>query len=442
MPQPDPTRPVGIGAAVAAATRQARRSMLRNHGGGHAPVSYLELFFDLVYVFAITQLSQTLHHHLSWHGLAEGLVLFLAVWWAWIFTTWVTNWADPDRAVVRMLLMALMLAGLALAAAIPDAFGDDGMVFAGCYVAIQLGRTLATMAVMRGEDRARLRNMGRIAFWFAFSAPLWIGGALAGPDARLGLWLAALAIEYAGPMVLFRTPLLGRSGISDWDISGSHMAERCALFIIIALGEGIIVTGTSFASGPMDPGHLTGLAIAFLSAALMWWLYFDIGAARGTQLISGHSQAGRLARNAYTYLHMPIVLGIVICAVGDALMLEQSGQTASQALIVVQTAGAVLFLLGLGLFKRFSNTLGNFPMSHSIAIALYLALGVLGWRSTIDTIHLAGLGSAILLLAVVWEWVSYHGGWVERAERIGIPVPGIMRERAERRRARVEARRG
>ncbi|HNJ46855.1 MAG TPA: low temperature requirement protein A [Novosphingobium sp.] len=442
MAPPDPVRPGGIGAAVAAANQRARGTMLRNHGGGHAPVSYLELFFDLVYVFAITQLSHTLHHHLSWHGLAEGLVLFLAVWWAWIFTTWVTNWANPDRAAVRVLLMALMLLGLALSAAIPDAFGASGLVFAGCYVAIQLGRTLATMAAMRSEDRARLRNMGRIAFWFACAAPLWIAGALAGPDSRLALWLAALGIEYTGPMVLFRTPVLGRSGLTDWDISGSHMAERCALFIIIALGEGIVVTGSAFAQGSMDGGQVGGLCLAFLSAALMWWLYFDLGADRGARLISGHSQAGRLARNAYTYLHMPIVLGIVVSAVGDALLLERPEGPASAALVAMQSGGAILFLAGLGLFKRFANTLGNFPMSHTVAIVLILLLALSASAHPIPAISFAAGVVALLFLACLWEWVSYHGGWMERMEALGMRFPAWVRERAERRRAAIEQQRG
>lgn len=442
MSAPEPRRAGGIGGGIAAANQRARRSMLRNHGGGHAPVSNLELFFDLVYVFAITQLSQTLHYHLSWLGLAQGTVLFLAVWWAWIFTAWVTNWANPDRAVVRIMLMVLMLLGLAMAAGIPDAFGASGLVFAGCYVAIQLGRTLTTALVMGGEDMARLRNMARIAFWFAGSALLWLAGALASAEARLIWWLAALGIEYAGPMFMFRTPLLGASTVSDWDISGSHMAERCALFIIIALGEGIVVTGSAFARGTMDAVHVGDFAIAFVSAALMWWLYFDLGAERGSRLITGHRQAGRLARNAYTYLHMPIVLGIVIWAVGDALLLEAAGGRATTALVLVQTGGAVLFLIGLGLFKRYANTFGNFPMSHAVAILQFTLLGAAAWFWPMRASAFAVVASAPLLQTAVWEWVSYHGGWMERLEALGMRFPSSIRERNERRRARIEAERG
>lgn len=435
----DPPARRSIGAAVAAA--RARRSILRNHGGGHAPVSYLELFFDLVFVFAITQLSHGLLHHLSWHGLAEGTVLFLAVWWAWIYTAWVTNWTDPDRLPVRLVLLGVMLLSLAMAVAIPDAFAEQGLVFAAAYVAIQLGRSTLMALLFVAEERARLRNMVRIALWFAASAPLWLGGGLvADAELRLLLWLAALGIEYAGPFALFRVPGMGRSQLADWDISGSHMAERCALFIIIALGEGIVVTGASFAGQPFDAPRITAFVIAFLSAALMWWLYFDIGAQRGSQLISGHAQAGRVARNAYTYLHMPIVLGIVIAAVGDALLLEQATAAASRELVAVQTGGMVLFLFGLGLFKRFANTFGNFPMSHLFALVLFAALGWAAWGSAMPATRFAAWGIAILLLTCVWEWVSYHGGWMERIEAAGLPIPARLRARVERRLAERRAR--
>ncbi|MEN9683434.1 MAG: hypothetical protein RLZZ427_1185 [Pseudomonadota bacterium] len=426
---------------VVAPTEQAtdaarpRATLLRNHGGGHAPVSNLELFFDLVFVFAITQLSQTLHHHLTWRGLAEGVVLFLAVWWAWIYTTWVTNWANPDRVQMRVLLLALMLLSLTMAAALPGAFADRAGVFAASYLAIQLGRSAAMAVLFRREGADRVRNMVRITAWFAVSAPLWIGGAMAAEPARLRWWLGALAIEYAGPMAMFRTPGMGRSLATDWDISGSHMAERCALFIIIALGEGIVVSGTAFAGQAIDSARAGGFVLAFLSAALMWWLYFDLGAERGARLISGHDQAGRVARNAYTYLHMPIVLGVVIGAVGDALLLDQASAPASHAFVLLQTGGAVLFLTGLGLFKRVANTLGNFPMSHGVAVGLFAILALATWNAPPAADHFTALCVTILALTCLWEWVSYHGGWMERMEAIGLPIPAGLKARAELRRA-------
>jgi low temperature requirement protein LtrA len=412
--------------------------LLRNHGGGHAPVSFLELFADLVFVFAITQLSHFLHYHLSWVGLAEGLVLFLAVWWAWIYTTWAINWANPERIEIRLMLIIIMLLSLVMAVALPNAFGGQAWLFAGCYLALQIGRSFYMASAMGRESPHNARNMRRIAVWFIASAVFWVIGVWRGPGEQLGWWTLAIAIEYLGPAAMFWVPGLGKSKGSDWDISGSHMAERCALFVIIALGEGIIITGATFAKLPMEAPRVEAFLLAFLSSVLLWWVYFDLGAERGTQHIKNHAEPGRVARNAYTYLHMPIVLGIVIMAVGDALLLDEPEAAATGKLVATTTGGAILFLVGLGLFKRFSNALGNFPMSHTVAVVLMGVLALLASDGSMPALVMARLSLAILLLAAVWEWVSYHGGWVER---IGIPVPARMRERAERRRARVNARR-
>jgi low temperature requirement protein LtrA len=430
----------GIGAAVAAANQRARDSLLRNHGGGHAPVSNLELFFDLVFVFAITQLSHFLHYHISLIGLFEGGLLFLTLWWAWIFTTWAANWLNPDRLPVRLVLFGVMLLSLGMAVSLPAAFGESALSFAANYVALQLGRSLIVAAMFKFEGAHNALNMLRIAIWFAAAALFWIGGALVGGSTQLVCWSVALAIEYSGPFALFRVPGLGRSKLSDWDISGSHMAERCALFIIIALGEGIVVIGAGVASQPWDPAMLGAPLVAFLISGLMWWLYFDIGMARVAQRITGHAQVGRLARNVYTYLHMPIVLGIVIAAVGDALLVEQWNQLAGAALVYAYASGLALFLVGLGLFKRSANTFGNFPFSHTITLAFLVLLTLWGALARPSSLLFATSLAALLLLTAVWEWVSYHGGWVERMEARGMWLGHYLRRRTDRARERRLAR--
>lgn len=406
----------GIGAAIAAAEAKSRRSLLRNHGGGHAPVSFLELFFDLVFVFAITQLSHFLKDHLTWLGFAQALVLFLAVWWAWMYTTWATNWADPERFEVRIMLLALMALSLLMAVALPYGFSKFAWLFAASYVALQIGRTVFMAVILTRENRANARNMVRIAIWFAFAAPFWLIGVLRPEDERLAWWLLAVAIEYLGPIALFPVPGLGRSKSSDWDISGSHMAERCGLFIIIALGEGIIITGATFADDTMEAGRVLAFALAFLSSVLMWWLYFDLGQKRGSDHISENEDVGRVARNAYTYLHMPIVLGIVILAVADAKLLGLWDQPADGKLALVLCGGGGLFLAGLGLFKRSSNPLGNFPLSHLVGTLLFIGLGLAAWRGMLTTLQVGGLGVGALAVVSGWEWVSYHGGWKERID--------------------------
>ena len=441
-PEPLPSaRPGGFGAAVAAANQRARRSLLRNHGGGHAPVSYLELFFDLVYVFAITQLSLFLHHHLDPLGFIQGMVLFLALWWAWMFTTWASNWANPDRLPVRLMMLTLMLLSLLMAVAVPKGFTASAALFAASYVTLQLGRTLCMAAMFAGENPGNARNMVRIAIWFAVSAVFWAIGVLRSDEERLAWWLLALGIEYLGPMAMFGIPGLGRSTASNWDISGSHMAERCALFIIIALGEGIVVIGSTFLGLDKTSGTVGAFAVAFASSAVMWWLYFDLGAVRGARHIQDHSEPGLVARNAFTYLHMPIVAGIVIYAVADALLLEQWSKPVSLTFILVQAGGAIIYLTGLGCFKRAGSRHTNFPLSHGVGQMLFALLGVWGWFAAPQALSFASLGLAIFLLVAIWEWVSYHGGWTERMEARGWPLAARVRRRTEARNAARAAKR-
>lgn len=408
-----------LGAALASARDKAKRSLLREHGGGVAKVSYLELFFDLVYVFAITQLAHSLVDNLSWAGLARTIVLFLAVWWAWIYTTWASNWIDPERVRVRVLLLCVMLASMVMAVALPKAFVSDGLLFALAYLAIQIGRTIATGLIMRRTDPDNAMNMARITAWFCATAPLWIAGGLErDPGTRMLFWLAALAIEYAGPVLFFRTPFLGSSRTSDWAVSGSHMAERCALFIIIALGEGIIVTGATFAKLEPDVAHVTAFLIAFAASALMWWIYFDVGAVRGAEHIEHHAEPGRVARNAFTYLHMPIVAGIVLAAVADELMLGHPEGPVPQAVIVTQSGGMIVFLIGTGLFKRPTGRQQNFPLSHGVGIGLFFGQGLWGWFALPDTLAFGAASVLVLIVVTVWERVSLHGGWLERFRHV------------------------
>lgn len=375
----------------------------------HSPVTYIELFFDLVFVFAITQLSHRLLSHLSSAGAVETLILFLAIWWVWIYTSWTTNWLDPERANVRLMLIAMMLGGLALSSGVPDAFGGTGLLFAGSYVAMQLFRTLYMVWASRGVNEGRKRNFMRISFYFALSAPLWLAGALSDSGWRMIFWSAAVTIGYAGPMVFFRTPGLGRSTGQDWDISGGHMAERCALFIIIALGEAVLVTGATYANLAHDTPTTIAFVASFAGSATMWWIYFDIGAKRASSMISAAENVGFIARNAYTYLHMPIVAGIVLTAVADAMMLAQPNGARHSAYILVATGGPFLFLLGNQAFKWITSGMKWPPLSHLIGqILLLLIAGAsywLDWQPL--TIGLAAMGA--LVFTAAWEWDSLTG---------------------------------
>ena len=381
--------------------------LLRRLGAGvQGRVTFIELFFDLVFVFAITQLSHALLAHLTILGAIETAILFMAVWWVWIYTSWTANWLDPDRTPVRLMLMVLMLAGLVMSASIPDAFGAMGLAYAGAHVFIQVGRTLFMLWAVRGAGEAALsRNFQRILIWLAVAGIFWLAGAFSGRETRLVLWLIALAIEYTGPSMGFGVPGLGRSNTSDWNISGGHLAERCALFIIIALGESILVTGATFAETAWSPVVVTAFVVAFTGSVAMWWIYFDTGHARGTHTIEHASDPGQLARLAYTYLHLPIVAGIVVCAVSDELVLAHPVGHIETPAIAAILGGPALFILGVGLFKR--TFAPNFPLSHLVGLGLLVLLVPVAFY--LETLSLGALAMIVLVVVAVWEMVSLKG---------------------------------
>jgi low temperature requirement protein LtrA len=374
------------------------RNLLRSRDA-HARVTYVELFFDLVFVFAVTQLSHTLLEHLSFAGALQTLLLLLAVWWVWMYTCWFTNWADPDRTAVRVMLFVLMLAGLALSASIPNAFGHEGLVFAGAYVFMQLTRTVFMLAALRGHDARNFRNFQRIVCWLALSAVFWLAGGLAAGAERVALWVLALGIEYLAPTFGFAVPGLGRSTTADWKVDGAHMAERCALFVIIALGESILVTGATAAKLPVTAANTTAFLVAFVGSVAMWWIYFNIGAERGSRQFVGSADPGRIARAVYTYVHLPIVAGIVVCAVADELVIAHPDGHIEPAAAIAILGGPAIYLLGNVFFKRASAR--YYPLSHLVGLGVLAGLAPLS--PLLSPLALGAATTAVLCMVAVWE---------------------------------------
>jgi low temperature requirement protein LtrA len=262
----------------------------------HSRVTYAELFFDLVFVFAVTQISHTLLAHFTPLGALQVTLLFLAVWWVWVFTSWITNWLNPEKTPVRLLLFAMMLGGLVLSTSIPTAFDGRGLWFAIAYAAMQVGKTIFLwFSTPASQPRTRM-NAVRITAWLSMSAVFWIAGGLAEGQSRLVLWAIALVIEYISPAVRFWIPRYGSSSVADWVIEGGHMAERCALFVIIALGESVVVTGATFAELAWSAESLAAFVSVLAGSIAMWWIYFNKGAEAGSEEISKASEPGRLAR--------------------------------------------------------------------------------------------------------------------------------------------------
>jgi low temperature requirement protein LtrA len=376
----------------------------------HSRVTYAELFFDLVFVFAVTQLSHTLLNHFTPSGAVHVTLLFLAVWWVWVYTTWITNWLNPEMTPVRVLLFLLTLGGLVLSTSIPTAFEGRGLWFAIAYAAMQVGRTAFWLATIPRERRLARDNAIRILAWLSASAVFWILGGLAEGTSRLCLWAAALAIEYISPAARFWTPGLGASTVEAWTVEGGHMAERCAGFIIIALGESIVVTGATFGELTWTAENITAFVSAFLGSIAMWWIYFHKGAEAGSELISKSSESGRLARLAYTYLHMPIVAGIILSAVADELVLKHPHGHSDVRTVVSAIGGPLLFLVGTILFKH--SIRGFLQLSHGVGIVL---LAALAWfAGGLSPLWLSILTTAIMIIVAAWESLSLRSGPAEQ----------------------------
>ena len=381
-------------------------SLLRTRGTHESGrVGMVELFFDLVFVFAVTQLSHSLLAHLTPIGVAQVALVLPAVWWVWIYTSWSTNWLNPERIPVRLCLFALMLMGLVLAAAIPGSFAERGAVFALAYIAMQLGRTAFVLWAVRNESPTLTRTFQRILIWFVVSSVFWIVGSFAESEARFGWWALALAIELLGPALYYVVPGLGRSSISDWNIDGAHMAERCALFVIIALGESLLITGATFAELQWNDAAIASMVTAVIGSVAMWWMYFDTGAERAQHRIVHASDPGRQGRMAYTYLHLPIVAGIIVCAVADELVLMHPDH-ATDAAIAVILSGPFLYLLGNALFKWVTNDRRLPPFSHLIGIASLIALTVPAFSHWFTALQLSVLTTIVLVAVAAWESIA------------------------------------
>jgi low temperature requirement protein LtrA len=352
------------------------RPLRRRDPGEQQRTTNLELFYDLVFVFAVTQVSHLLLAHLTVAGAAKSALVLLVVWWAWNYTTWVTNELDPDSDAVRLLLLGIMLASLLMAVAIPEAFGSRALLFAGSYVAIQVGRHLFLTFVAAEPGTIERERAEQILIWFAAAGVLWIGGGLAHDGLRIVLWLAALALDYCAPLTLFRVPGRPRLSSATWQVGTEHFAERFQLFIIIALGESIVVIGATTSDLHVNAARLLAFGLAFVSTAALWWLYFSYVAAIAQRRLELSEDRTTLARDAYTYLHVVFVAGIIVTAVGQELVIVHPTEELAGRAIVAVVGGPTIYLLAHVLFRlRMTGTTSNKRLTAAVACAAAGALG-------------------------------------------------------------------
>jgi low temperature requirement protein LtrA len=376
---------------------------MRARAGGQR-VTNVELFFDLVYVFAVTQISHFLLAHPTTTGALRAGLLLVMVWLVWVYTTWVTNWLDPDRIAVRLLLLGLAGASLVMSAALPAAFSARGLAVGAAYAVMQIGRSVFAVIALRG--RPLQRNFQRILAWCLVSGALGVLGGIAHGNARAGLWVAAVCVDLLGGTVGFYTPGLGRSTTREWTIEGGHFAERCQAFMLIALGESIVVIGATL-SGLTHIGiaEIAAFLVALAGSVGLWWLYFDRSADEAARIIAASDDPGRLGRSAYHFIHPVMVAGIIVTAAADEVTLADPGAVGRAAASWMILGGVGLFLAGHAAFKAVVWRTPSWPRIGAVAVLALLGLAA----PHISALALGACAAAVVVAVAAIDYVQRSG---------------------------------
>jgi len=358
-------------------------------------VTPLELLFDLVFVFAITQVTALLTRDPTWHGLIRGALALAAVWWAWTGYSWLTSTLDVDEGGVRLAMLAATATMLGVALALPGAFGDDAALFAFSFLLVRVFHLLLYANAGRG-DRDLLGALLRLAPTVLAGAGLLVAAAFVGGRLRLALWIIALVIDYAGPAVVT---------LHGWRIAPSHFAERNGLVVLIALGESVIAIGVG-AGLSLTASVVVGAALGVVVVSALWWLYFDVAAifARNRLVEAAGVAQARLARDAYSYLHLPLVGGIVLFAFGLETALHHVGHTLATLPAVALCCGSALYLLGHVAFLL--RATGHVFRRRALGGVVLLAL--IPAALAVPALAAVGLVAAVCSLVVAYEAIRYR----------------------------------
>jgi low temperature requirement protein LtrA len=369
--------------------RGLTRAKLRRTGRAASGVTKVELFFDLVYAFAVTQLSHYLVDHATVEGALQTALLLAMVWLAWAYTAWVTNWLDPDRFAVRLLLVALALVSLVMSVGLPTAFGPGGLAVGAAYAVMQIGRTIFTVLALRRDPLEK--TFQRILAWCLVSGTFAVAGGLAQGHTRELLWVLAAGTDILGGAVRFYTPGLGRSETREWELEGLLFAERCQSFLLIALGESI------------TPAAVSAMLVAFVGVVLIWWIYFD-RAADAEQVVARSTDPGRLGQIAYHLVHPIMVAGIIAFAAGQRTVLAHPLDTVAGPSALMTLGGCAIYLAGHALFK--AQVFKQWSRQRLVAAAVLLVAALVGPQLPA---LLVGVVAALTLAAVVVaDWVAHR----------------------------------
>jgi low temperature requirement protein LtrA len=370
--------------------------------------SYIELFFDLVFVFAFTQVTTLLSDQVTWSALGHGVLLVAVLWWSWAGYAWLTNNVNPDEGAVRAAVLVSIGALFVAALAVPDAFGRHALTFAIAFLIVQLVH-LALLAYAGRHDSDLLRGVLRIApVSLAASILLVIAGCVDG-RARTGLWLAALVVSFGGSAII---------GVTGWRVRPSHFAERHSLIVIIAIGESFVAIGLGARGTDLGAGVVVAAMLGLVVAASLWLAYFDFFVIRAERLVaerSGREQTA-LARDLYTYLHLPMIIGIVLFALAMKKTLAHHAEEIGTVEAFALCGGCAVYLGAyVGLRWYLSRRLGRGRLVATVALAALFPVALV----------VPALAALALVAAV---WVALHAyeliWWREaRAQTRGLRAP-------------------
>ncbi|MGW4380268.1 low temperature requirement protein A [Kitasatospora sp. NPDC004531] len=358
---------------------------------GEKRVTWAELYFDLVFVFAVTQVSALLHHHHDWAGCGRALVAFVPVYWCWVGTTVQANIRDVDNPRDRIGIFAVGLAGLFMALALPGAFGDRGVLFGGAYWAARL---VLIGLLARRVRRIWLGPYGVAAF---VSGPLLVVGGLLPSPARELLWAAGATADLSAPLVF-------RRRLAAVDYHPGHLPERFGLFLLVALGESIVGIGAPVAGAPLHPGQLLSVAVAFVISCALWWQYFGYAADAMRHVLETATSRRDVLRRVFSYGHLALIAGVITVAVGFGETVARPGAALGGGALGLLYGGSALYLLAFNytrwmMFRRLSPT----RLSAGLLVAALLALLLLTPLHRLPALAVLGLLAAVLVGVSGWE---------------------------------------
>ena len=360
-------------------------------------VTPLELFFDLVFVFAMTQVTSLLADDPTWGGVLRGMLVLAALWWAWTGYAWLTSAMDVDEGGVRLTMLASVGAMLVAALAVPGAFGDDAVLFAAAYLVVRVLH-LVLSAIIARDDPDRLGALLRFAPTALLGASLIVLAGFLEGDARIALWLVALAIDYLGPTVVG----VGRG----WRVAPEHFAERHGLIVLIALGESIIALGVG-AGFDLGTGEIVAAVLGVVVVSALWWLYFDVAAIVVRSRLSQATGLAlhRLALHSYSYFHLPMIAGIVLFALGLKTTLDHVDEALDTVPAIALSGGAALYLLShVGFLFRATGYIFRRRTIGGVAL-----LALIPAALAIPALAALALVGAVCSLVVAYEAIRYRG---------------------------------